>query len=56
VARCEIIWSENRSGTTTAGAMNRGRPGFLRKGGVLMVTRIDRLAGALETCKTLSAL
>ena len=44
-AGCEIIRSEKRSGTTTAGRDElRTILEFLRKGDVLMVTRIDRLA------------
>src|SRR4051794_1589098 len=42
---CEVIRSEKRSGTTTAGRDElRTVLDFLRKGDVLMVTRIDRLA------------
>src|SRR6478609_9504809 len=47
-AGCDMIRSEKRSGTTAA-----GRPelqtvlDFLRKGDVLMVTRIDRLARSI---------
>ena len=47
-AGCEVIRSERRSGIGTAG---REEPGtvlaFLRKGDVLMVTRIDRLARSI---------
>src|SRR6266403_5439317 len=44
-AGCEFIRSEKRSGTTTAGRDElRTVLEFLRKGDVLMVTRIDRLA------------
>ena len=45
-AGCELIRTEKRSGTTT-----EGRTGlqleFLRKGDVLMVTRVDRLARSI---------
>jgi hypothetical protein len=44
-AGCEVIRAEKRSGTTTAGREElRTVLDFLRKGDVLMVTRIDRLA------------
>jgi DNA invertase Pin-like site-specific DNA recombinase len=44
-AGCEVIRAEKRSGTTTAGRVElRSVLDFLRKGDVLMVTRIDRLA------------
>src|SRR3954466_3094615 len=44
-AGCDLIRSEKRSGTTTAGREElRTVLDFLRKGDVLMVTRIDRLA------------
>jgi len=44
-AGCDTIRSEKRSGTTTAGRDElRTILDFLRKGDVLMVTRIDRLA------------
>jgi DNA invertase Pin-like site-specific DNA recombinase len=47
-AGCEIIRSEKRSGTTTAGRDElRTVLDFLRKGDVLMVTRIDRLARSI---------
>jgi DNA invertase Pin-like site-specific DNA recombinase len=47
-AGCEIIRSEKRSGTTTAGRDElRTVLEFLRKGDVLMVTRIDRLARSI---------
>src|SRR6516165_7989226 len=47
-AGCEIIRSEKRSGTTTAGRDElRTILEFLRKGDVLMVTRIDRLARSI---------
>lgn len=47
-AGCEIIRSERRSGTTTAGRDElRTVLDFLRKGDVLMVTRIDRLARSI---------
>jgi DNA invertase Pin-like site-specific DNA recombinase len=48
VAGCEIIRSEKRSGTTTAGRDElRTVLEFLRKGDILMVTRIDRLARSI---------
>jgi DNA invertase Pin-like site-specific DNA recombinase len=44
-AGCEVIRAEKRSGTSTAGREElRTVLDFLRKGDVLMVTRIDRLA------------
>src|SRR6516162_16234 len=47
-AGCEIIRSEKRSGTTTAGRDElRTILEFLRKGDTLMVTRIDRLARSI---------
>jgi len=47
-AGCEIIRSEKRSGTTTAGREElRIILDFLRTGDVLMVTRIDRLARSI---------
>jgi DNA invertase Pin-like site-specific DNA recombinase len=46
-AGCEIIRSEKRSGTTTARDELRTVLHFLRKGDVLMVTRIDRLARSI---------
>jgi DNA invertase Pin-like site-specific DNA recombinase len=47
-AGCEVIRSEKRSGTTTAGRDElRTILDFLRKGDVLMVTRIDRLARSI---------
>src|SRR5215475_5962125 len=47
-AGCEIVRSEKRSGTTTAGREElRTVLDFLRKGDVLMVTRIDRLARSI---------
>ena len=47
-AGCEIIRCEKRSGTTTAGRDElRTILEFLRKGDVLMVTRIDRLARSI---------
>jgi DNA invertase Pin-like site-specific DNA recombinase len=47
-AGCEIIRSEKRTGTTTAGRDElRTVLDFLRKGDVLMVTRIDRLARSI---------
>jgi DNA invertase Pin-like site-specific DNA recombinase len=48
VAGCEVIRSEKRSGATTAGRDElRTVLDFLRKGDVLMVTRIDRLARSI---------
>ncbi len=47
-AGCEVIRSEKRSGTTTAGREElRTVIDFLRKGDVLMVTRVDRLARSI---------
>jgi len=47
-AGCEVIRAETRSGTTTAGREElRTVLDFLRKGDVLMVTRIDRLARSI---------
>src|ERR1700759_1471883 len=47
-AGCEVIRAEKRSGTTTAGREElRTVLDFLRKGDVLMVTRIDRLARSI---------
>src|SRR5215470_14118530 len=47
-AGCEIIRSEKRSGTTTAGREElRTVLDFLRQGDVLTVTRIDRLARSI---------
>jgi DNA invertase Pin-like site-specific DNA recombinase len=47
-AGCEVIRSEKRSGTTTEGpAELQTALEFLRKGDVLMVTRIDRLARSI---------
>jgi DNA invertase Pin-like site-specific DNA recombinase len=47
-AGCEMIRSETRTGTTTAGREElRTVIDFLRKGDVLMVTRIDRLARSI---------
>ena len=47
-AGCDLIRSEKRSGTTTAGREElRTVLDFLRKGDVLMVTRIDRLARSI---------
>jgi DNA invertase Pin-like site-specific DNA recombinase len=47
-AGCEIIRSEKRSGTTTAGRDElRTVPDFRRRDDVLMVTRIDRLARSI---------
>jgi DNA invertase Pin-like site-specific DNA recombinase len=47
-AGCEVIRAEKRSGTTTAGRDElRTVLDFLRKGDVLMVTRIDRLARSI---------
>jgi DNA invertase Pin-like site-specific DNA recombinase len=47
-AGCEVIRSEKRSGTSTAGREElRSILDFLRKGDVLMVTRIDHLARSI---------
>jgi DNA invertase Pin-like site-specific DNA recombinase len=47
-AGCDVIRSEKRSGTTTQGREElRTVLDFLRKGDVLMVTRIDRLARSI---------
>jgi DNA invertase Pin-like site-specific DNA recombinase len=47
-ADCEVIRAEKRSGTTTQGREElRIVLDFLRKGDVLMVTRIDRLARSI---------
>jgi len=47
-AGCEVIRAEKRSGTTTEGRDElRTVLDFLRKGDVLMVTRIDRLARSI---------
>jgi DNA invertase Pin-like site-specific DNA recombinase len=47
-AGCDVIRAEKRSGTTTAGREElRTVLDFLRKGDVLMVTRIDRLARSI---------
>src|ERR1017187_9705783 len=45
---CEVIRSEKRSGTSTAGRTELATVlDFLRNGDVLMVTRIDRLARSI---------
>src|ERR1700675_3411912 len=47
-AGCDVIRAEKRSGTTTQGREElRTVLDFLRKGDVLMVTRIDRLARSI---------
>jgi DNA invertase Pin-like site-specific DNA recombinase len=47
-AGCEVVRAEKRSGTTTEGrAQLRTVLDFLRRGDVLMVTRIDRLARSI---------
>jgi hypothetical protein len=47
-AGCDLIRSEKRTGTTTAGGEElRTVLDFLRSGDVLMVTRIDRLARSI---------
>jgi len=47
-AGCDMVRSEKRSGTTTAGRTELQTVlDFLRKGDVLMVTRIDRLARSI---------
>jgi DNA invertase Pin-like site-specific DNA recombinase len=48
VAGCDVIRSEKRTGTTTAGRDElRTILDFLRPGDVLMVTRVDRLARSI---------
>ena len=50
---CEVIRAEKRSGASTARREElRTVLDFLRKGDVLMVTRIDRLAAASATYRT----
>ena len=52
-AGCDVIRAEKRSGTSTQGREElRIVLDFLRKGDVLMVTRIDRLAAASAISKT----
>ena len=47
-AGCDMVRSEKRSGTSTAGRTELATVlDFLRKGDVLMVTRIDRLARSI---------
>jgi DNA invertase Pin-like site-specific DNA recombinase len=47
-AGCEVIRAEKRSGTTTEGREElRTVLDFLRRGDVLMVARIDRLARSI---------
>jgi DNA invertase Pin-like site-specific DNA recombinase len=47
-AGCDVVRAEKRSGTTTAGREElRTVHDFMRKGDVLMVTRIDRLARSI---------
>jgi DNA invertase Pin-like site-specific DNA recombinase len=47
-AGCEVLRAEKRTGTTTAGREELQTVlDFLRKGDVLMVTRIDRLARSI---------
>ena len=47
-AGCDVIRSEKRTGTTTKGRSELETVlDFLRKGDVLMVTRIDRLARSI---------
>ena len=47
-AGCDMIRSEKRSGTSTGGRTELATVlDFLRKGDVLMVTRIDRLARSI---------
>src|SRR6201995_1700886 len=47
-AGCQVIRAEKRSGTTTSGRTELQTVlDFLRKGDVLMVTRIDRLARSI---------
>ena len=47
-AGCDVIRSEKRSGTTTGRDELRTVLDFLRKGDVLTVTRIDRLARSIS--------
>ena len=55
-AGCEVIRAEKRSGTTTAGREElRTVLDFLRKGDVLMVTRIIGSPAASATCRISSA-
>src|SRR6202521_4737110 len=47
-AGCDVIRAEKRSGTSTSGRVELQTVlDFLRKGDVLMVTRIDRLARSI---------
>jgi DNA invertase Pin-like site-specific DNA recombinase len=53
----QVLRAEKLSGTTTEGRdALRTVLEFLHAGDVLMVTRIDRLAAASETCGTSSTL
>jgi DNA invertase Pin-like site-specific DNA recombinase len=55
-AGCEVIRAEKRSGTTTPGREElRTVLDFLRKGDVLMVTRIIGSPAASATCRISSA-
>ena len=48
-AGCEVIRAETRSGTTTDGRTELQTVlDFVRKGDVLMVTRVDRLARSIR--------
>ena len=56
-AGCIMVRPEKRSGCTTTGRDElRIALDISRKGDLLMVTRIDRLGAASETCRTSSAL
>jgi DNA invertase Pin-like site-specific DNA recombinase len=53
-AGCEKVFSEKRSGTTTAGRDALGEAmEFAREGDVLMVTRLDRLARSMTDLRTI---
>jgi DNA invertase Pin-like site-specific DNA recombinase len=52
-AGCTLIREEKASGTTTNGRTELTQLlEFIRKGDVLVVTRIDRLAAPLPICRT----
>jgi DNA invertase Pin-like site-specific DNA recombinase len=54
-AGCDVIRSEKRSGTTTAGrAELETVPQFLRPGAVLTVTKLDRLACSLRDLQNIA--
>jgi len=56
-AGCTMIRSEKRSGSTTTGRDElRIALGILRKGDVLVVTRIDRLARSIGDLQDICAL